>query len=252
LIASAAVRGTQGRAWVRDLLLDPLFSVVFPSDCPACETPLDQPTRGPLCQSCWASLPRHAPPICRCGFPLPASHVGVCGRCRRQLSPFKLGASLGPYQGALRVAIHQLKYHGQRRVAARLAQELLTAPEVARCLSAPAILVPVPLSVARLRQRGFNQAELLAHELGRLTGLPQCLSLVRIKDTPSQTGLSAAGRRRNMQGAFSVRDARPLQGQHIVLIDDVFTTGATARACAQALRSAHVASVRLLTVARVA
>ena len=233
------------------LVVDPVLALVFPTSCAACRAAMDHPRRGPLCDGCWGSLPRHGS-VCGCGVPLLSPHTAVCGRCRRGLSPFARGASLGPYHGALRVVIHELKYRGRRRAAAQLAQRLDREPRVREVLGGADALVPVPLHPRRLRERGFNQAELLAAELGGRAGVPVSSgTLVRRTDTASQAGLTAARRRANVAGAFAVRHRSRVAGRVLVLIDDVYTTGATARACAGALRAAGAAEVRLVTVARV-
>ncbi|MBI3932580.1 MAG: ComF family protein [Acidobacteria bacterium] len=233
------------------MLLDPVLAVVFPSRCPACKGPVDHPTRGPLCEGCWGTLPRHAGPRCGCGAPIAGSSP-ACPRCRRRRSPVDAGFSLGPYDGVLRTLVHELKFRGRRAVASRLAEALAAEP-AARALVAPGVvLVPVPLHPRRRRERGFNQAELLAVELGRRAGCDVApLALVRRKDTPPQTGLPAAARRRNVHGAFAVRRRAQVAGRIVVLVDDVTTTGATARACAVALREAGALEVRLVTAARV-
>jgi ComF family protein len=160
--------------------------------------------------------------------------------------------SLGPFEGALRTLVHELKYRGRRRVASRLAEELLAAPGVRALLEGDAVLVPVPLHPRRRRERGFNQSELIARAIARTTGLAVAEgALVRRTDGPPQAGLSAAERRRNVAGAFAVRRRTAVAGRAVVLIDDVWTTGATALACARMLRDAGAAEVRLLAVARV-
>jgi ComF family protein len=150
------------------------------------------------------------------------------------------------------VAVHELKYRSRRRVAGRLSETMLGLPRVRRLLAGAAALVPVPLHPRRKRKRGFNQSELLAQELGGRTGIRTAAgALVRRNDTPPQTGLSAAARRANVRGAFAVRHVSQIAGRAVVLVDDVFTTGATASACARALLAAGAREVRLLTVARV-
>jgi ComF family protein len=229
-------------------VVDPVLSVVFPARCPVCAAAIVRPTRGPLCEPCWASLPRHLG--AQCGFPLPAA--GRCGRCRRGINPIAAGASFGPFEGSLRTLIHELKYRGRRRVAARLAELIVTLPDAAPVLARGAVLVPVPLHPRRQRERGFNQAELLAREIGRRTGLQSLRALARRRQTPPQTGLSAARRRANVAGAFAVTNRAAVGGRAVVIVDDVYTTGATLLACARALRGAGAAEARVLTVARVA
>jgi ComF family protein len=229
--------------------VDPVLSLVFPVACPACGLPLDRPSRGPLCEPCWTQLPRHRDSACDCGAPLPNPDLDLCGRCRRGLADFDRGASLGPYTGALRVAIHQLKYTGKRRAAKRLAEQMSRLAPVQRVLLGEPLLIPVPLHPGRATARGFNQAALLAAALAKPRGLRVLEGLVRVRDTPPQTGRSAAARRRNVAGAFQATER--LRDRDVVLVDDVLTTGATARACARALRRAGARRVGLLTVARV-
>ena len=258
--SSLAPRGrvtALGQATAR-LLFDPVLALVFPSPCPGCGGSVDRPTRGPLCDACWTALPRHRGTPCACGFPLPGGVSAPCGRCRRGLGPFTRGASLGPYEGTLRVLVHELKFRGRRRIAGRLAEMLSAAPGVEAVLSAgPAlagapVLVPVPLHPHRLRERGFNQSALLAQAVAETRGLRVVEgALTRREHTPPQTGLSAAQRRANVARAFVVRRRAPVTGRIVVLVDDVLTTGATARACARALLASGAAEVRLLTAARV-
>src|SRR5262249_37441191 len=138
------------------------------------------------------------------------------------------------------------KYSGMRPLAPVLAR-LLDRAVPARDYDA---IVPVPLHWRRRWHRGFNQAEALAHELGRRRGIPVLRALSRRRATVNQAGLTSAARRRNIAGAFLVRDKARIEGKKILLIDDVMTTGATASACARALMQAGAESVSLATVAR--
>jgi ComF family protein len=231
-------------------IVDPLLALAFPSACAGCGRLLSRSGRGPLCETCWGSLPRHRALACRCGLPLLPARV-VCGRCRRGRQPLSSGASLGPYEGTLRLVLHQLKYARRRGVARRLASLLLEDPRVAALLAESDTLVPVPLHPRRLRQRGYNQSALLAAALAGLTRRPWRGDLLRRRrDTVPQTGLSAAERRRNVRDAFAAGRRAGVAGKVLTLVDDVLTTGATAEACARVLRAAGAAEVRLLTVAR--
>lgn len=229
-----------------------LLALAFPTFCVVCRAVLSQPNGGPLCRACFDALPRHRDPLCACGVPRSGGDRQPCGRCRRGLSPFDAGASLGPYEGSLKTVVQELKYRRRHRLAGRLAEALLAQPAVQSVLTPDVLLAPVPLHPRRERERGYNQSELIARALGRSTGLPVLThALVRRRDTPAQAGLGAAARRRNVAGAFAVRQAPAVAGHIVVLVDDVLTTGATARTCASALRGAGAIAVRLLTVARV-
>jgi len=144
-------------------------------------------------------------------------------------------------------AIQLLKYGSRRPIAATLARLLAEHYP----FTGEATLVPVPLHPSRLRQRGFNQAALLAVHLGRRRRLPVVLrALLKRHPTPAQAALRAVDRWRNLDATFAVRDPRAVEGRRIVLIDDVLTTGATAHACAVALHAAGAAAVDVYTVAR--
>lgn len=169
--------------------------------------------------------------------------------CDRRLRSLERLRSAAEYEGPLERAIHQLKYQGRRALAPSLAALLVE--RYAPFLPSEAWLLAVPLHPHRRRQRGYNQSQLLVDELARAwpVGLPDG-RLVRVRDTRSQVGLDRAQRRANVEGAF--RWLGPPLGQRpILLVDDVITTGATAEACAAALRSAGAGVVRALSLARV-
>jgi ComF family protein len=171
----------------------------------------------------------------------------MCALCAAGLNRFDAAWSFGYYEGALRELLHLLKYEGVTPVAARLGGALSRA--VPRDTAFDAI-VPMPLHWWRRWRRGFNQAELLADEVARRLGLPLEKPVKRRRLTGSQTGLTAGARRRNVAGAFRVLKPERVAGKRLLLVDDVLTTGATANACAAALKSAGARYVAVLTLAR--
>jgi ComF family protein len=182
----------------------------------------------------------------------PLDEHGVCAACRSGLRGFDRAASFGMYEGSLRSLIHLFKYSGMKPLARPLAAYLERAIPVDEHFDA---VVPVPLYWRRQWSRGFNQAELLGRLVAKRRGIPVWNALRRKRATATQAGLANAGRRRNVAGAFVVKGnpgfAEKLAGKKILLIDDVMTTGATASACAVALKRGGARSISLLTLARV-
>lgn len=199
--------------------------------------------------------PLELPAFCdRCQRPL-SSAIGsaetpLCGACRMEETDFDRLRSFGAYDAELRALIVLLKYNGVLPLARPLAGWLALAAQTCPALLEVDAIVPVPLYLARRRARGFNQAELLARQLARWTKLRvETRWLARVKDTPSQTGLTPAQRVENVRGAFAAHTK--LDTARILLLDDVCTTGATLNACARALKQAGAKRVNALTVARV-
>lgn len=155
-----------------------------------------------------------------------------------------------PFTGVTRRALHALKYDGERRLAPPLGAAI--ARRWARAGAGGEVLVPVPASPDRVRDRGYDQAALLAAEAGRRLGTPVSLAVERTRATTAQFDLDRAGRAANLGGAFGVASARraDIQGRWLILVDDVTTTGATLAACATVLLEAGAAAVSGLTVAR--
>jgi ComF family protein len=237
--------------WPR-LALDALAAVLLAPSCAACGELLDTPTRGPVCDRCWQSILPLTPPLCdACGDPLPSWRtislpLAACPRCRRTTRYVARARAIGEYDGALRAVIHAFKYEGRRSLARPLAD--LMRRRGSDVLARADILVPVPLHRSRLRERGFNQAADLARHLG----VPAVTALRRIRATATQTSLPAAQRHRNVRLAFApTRRIRAVLGRHVVLVDDVSTTGATLEACARVLKEAGAGEVLALTAARV-
>jgi ComF family protein len=160
------------------------------------------------------------------------------------------GASLGYYGGPLRDCVVALKYQGRHRTADRLALRLLKNDRCRELLDSADLIIAVPLHKDRLRHRGFNQAELLAKALAKTGPGSISYSLLRTRNTRSQTDLKARDRRRNVLNAFSIRPDPALRNATVVLVDDVTTTGATLRECAATLLASGAREVRSVTVAR--
>lgn len=237
------------RHWLRVLR-----DCVFTASCEACDHPLPPGHPSCLCTTCRTGMPPPSPPLCvACGVPLRAGNGDRCGGCLARPPLFASARAAALYLAAdagaspLAVAVQALKYR-RRRIVADALGDLLAERYP---FPSDALLVPVPLHVARLRERGFNQALLLARALGRRRGLPVLPTVLgRTRATRGQPGLRADARRRNLAGAFAVADASAVAGRHVILVDDVLTTGATADACAAALLAAGATRVDVYTAGR--
>ena len=224
-------------------LLDFILNLLFPVTCVVCHAPVLERRWGGACPECWSSLVPLEPPFCtQCGEPAPAIE-GLCGLCRKGEHLFDFARSALLFTHALREIIHHLKYADRVSLAKGLGDILKECKE--REPFTGNLVIPVPLHGSRERVRGFNQAELIAARLG----LPTAARLLqRRKDTPSQTGLTRAERRRNLAGAFAVRGK--VNGT-VIVVDDVYTTGSTMNEIARTLKRAGAERVEVLTVARV-
>ena len=216
--------------------------LIFPLRCLGCGKEGDL-----LCPDCRLALPRIKQPYCqRCGAPLAAGYL--CSACISYPMTIDGIRSVFRFEGTVRQAIHQFKYRHIKAMAGTLGQ--LLAEHLRSYPLTGDVLMPVPLHPKRLRERGYNQAALLAKEINRITGVPVIDGLlVRQRDTVTQArAANALERRANVRDAFGCR--QELDGRNMLLIDDVCTTGATLDACALALKAAGATSVWGLTAAR--
>lgn len=256
------------RAVVRVLRspVDALSCALLPDDCTLCGSSLPRISPVPICDFCWAACCALKTPVCaRCGDSLDANApaeedaTALCRACRLAPPPFVRAVAFGLYAGRMKAAIHALKYDRLQPAARELGRMLAAAiAQLAPDAPAEMLVIPIPLHRSKLAERGFNQARSLArHAIGFLArSQPQWRltlaesTLMRLRATGSQAGLSPRQRRLNVRGAFSVSNAAAVRDRHILLIDDIMTTGATARAASLALLRIGAASVRVATLAR--
>ncbi len=238
-----------------------LFATLFPSDCRLCGFPLINISRLPVCQPCLSDLRRITGNVCSgCGERVFSPHAlsaaeTRCGLCRRLKPPFAKAVAYGSYDGGLRELIHLLKYEQVRPAAVVLGRMLAEAVSGMDSGSTALLVVPVPLHARKLRQRGFNQSELIAQHAVKLGVGSARLAmhsrvLERRRETQSQIGLTRHQRRENLRGAFAVSRPEEIAGREILLVDDVFTTGTTVSECARVLLRAGASKVFVATVAR--
>jgi len=217
--------------------------LLWPSRCLVCAE--DGLEGMDLCGACETALPRGGPACLRCALPLPVA--GTCGRCLRHPSPLREVRAACLYAPPVDRLLPRFKFHDDL-AAGRLLSQLMT--EAFAGLRKPGVLVPVPLHRGRLRARGYDQALELARPVARALDIPlRRRLLLRTRATAPQSEHDAVARRRNVRNAFSVRDGCDVPA-HVVLVDDVMTTGATLDACAGVLIEAGVSEVRALTAAR--
>lgn len=219
--------------------------------CQYCAAVLDAEEDSPLCPACRNLLaPRIGGycPDCGICYADPAAPVYSCLACRQSPPPWSGLAFHGTYSGALRDLVHAHKFshdHGLERLISHLISQDWSRHGLAR----PDCIVPVPMLPAKVHERGFNQSVELARMLGKLVGLPPFASCLRkTRDTKAQSSLGRAERHRNVAGAFAA--CADMSGQHVLLVDDVMTTGATLKACSEACLAAGARRVDIFFLGR--
>lgn len=231
----------------RDRTLRALWTLFFPAACYGCEGLLGPGDYGAICPTCQRSLPRLAPPLCDvCGLHLPSGPP--CPDCAAHPPAFHAARAAVPYDPLCRALVHAFKYDGLLRLGSYFAELMVATYRENETLLRAAALGEVPLAPKDERSRGRNHARELGKLISRATATPRNPILEKTRITPAQAQLSGKDRARNVAGAFAVR-AKTVPASYL-LIDDVLTTGATASACATALRAAGVGRVTVLTLAR--
>ncbi|MFC1712232.1 zinc-ribbon domain-containing protein [Candidatus Poribacteria bacterium] len=239
-------------------LLKSLIMFLYPAQCRHCGESLDPADGHYICKSCWQQIELIGRPYCEtCGRPLDPlaalpEVIPSCDDCPDNLS-FRKARSVTVYESAAGAAFRLLKYHGKTVMAKPLADLMLEAMPGFFGMEDYDHIIPVPLHKKRRRKRGYNQVELIGEWLSRATNIPmETQSLVKTVNTPPQVGLPYEERQRNVRGHFDVVSPPDLTGKRVLLIDDVFTTGATAGESARTLlRKGKAEYVDVFTLLRV-
>ena len=236
---------------------DAIVSIVFPAACRICERLLTRASRIPICDICLGSFAPLPEKICvTCGRPLEAyplreGEALLCPACKTGQYEFDRARSYAIYEGALIRAIVLLKFEEMTPLGHWFGERLAELVRRGEEELAADVVVPVPLHRQRQRERGYNQADLIARPLARRLGLPcRPVLLVRTKPRPDKLHLSLEERWSSVRGAFAAKPGSRVDNLRVLLVDDVMTTGATLDACARALRQAGARTVIGLTVAR--
>jgi len=225
--------------------LNSFLNLLFPSNCPVCGNDSDSHRHNPVCVACWSGIERYSGPAClRCGLPLVSEYATYCESCMKAPPPFSKIIFYGIYAGALRKAIHLLKFKGLKRLARPIAVLLSELP-----LPDADGIVPVPLHSKKMREREFNQTALIGKHLSRQSGIPLLLdALKKDKATLPQTDVTGKERLKNVKNTFTA--GKSVTGLRLILVDDVVTTGATVYECSRVLKKAGAAGITVVALAR--
>lgn len=236
-------------------LLKGILNLIYPPRCLICFKLLEN--NDGFCQECFEKIEIIKAPLCNiCGKPLepPQAFKGIenpiCFDCHNRKFFFKYARSIGKYKGVLKDCIHLLKYRGKKVLLKPLNKLIETHLDDLVPFEKISFIAPVPLHKKRLRERGFNQAELIANLIGKIYQIPVLSNLLeKTVHTLPQVDLNRIERARNIKGAFKVNENPYVQGGTILLVDDVYTTGATVNECVRVLKRAGAQEVYVLTLA---
>ncbi|MDD4211367.1 MAG: ComF family protein [Clostridia bacterium] len=233
-------------------LFTTIKSALFVKDikCIACSSELDKPNKYCMCEDCFAKLPYNNGHICyKCGTNIVGSG-SYCLNCKDSQKDYEFARAPFIYGGVIQTLIYKLKYSRGKYLANYLS--LFLVDEFIKTDWQIDAVVPVPLYIKREKKRGFNQATLLSSQFESVLNIPVISNnLVRLKNTPTQTKLTKIERKNNLDKAFKVLDKKEFKGKNVLLIDDVFTTGATTDECSKVLKSVGVKNIYVLTLAHV-
>lgn len=231
-----------------------VFQFFLPPQCPCCERFSEEGKQG-FCSNCLSQIRWIEPPFCSiCGIPFISREVEThpCGACVTHRKYFTIARALGAFEGSLQEAIHRWKYEGKTYLTPFFADWMAEGLNRHWEPGSLDLLIPVPLHTRRLRERGFNQSLLLVRELSRRTGIPYRKSILqKKKSTIPQVNLSGVEREKELRGTFHVIGKEELSGLSVLLIDDVYTTGATVNECSKVLLRGGAKRVDVLTLAHV-
>ncbi len=233
-------------------LIERCLQFLLPPQCHCCEKFLEEGQQG-ICPDCLSNIRWIEPPLCTlCGVPFLSREIEnhPCGACLTRGKYFTMARAVGYYEGPLREAIHRWKYEEKSYLTLFFGEKL--AEGFCRYWDPQSfdLIIPVPLHSKRLRERGFNQALLLVKELSRRTRIPYSKRLLQKRIlTPPQVNLSGGEREKGVRGSFHIQRDEEIEGKSILLVDDVYTTGATVNECSKVLLKAGAERVDVLTIA---
>lgn len=240
--------------------LDLMVDWLYPPRCRACSGSIQGRDREYFCSTCWLQIQLVAHPFCTiCGRPFPDSSGDdhICGVCLARNPHFARAHSWACYpreeatEHPLRQVIQKFKYGRKVALGKPLGRLMARGCEEFLATCKAEAIIPVPLHPRRLRWRGFNQSVLLARQISRAYNIPlDCFTLFRKMDTPPQTRLAEEDRRKNIRGAFAVAGEIAVAGKRLLLVDDVYTSGATVNECSRILKRGGAREVFVLTLAR--
>jgi ComF family protein len=231
-----------------------LADILFPPRCITCEVSPEEGEQAPFCSECLAKVRFIRPPLCTCcglQFTGTGGVNRLCGNCISKKPFFSTARALGIYDTILLETIHLFKYSGKiligelmGTVMAEYRYDSLSIPEFS-------LIIPVPLHPKKLRDRGFNQSLVLGKQISKKFSIPLDFGVLKRRiDTKPQVNLGKSERVKNVKGAFMVKEKERIEGEKVLLVDDVYTTGSTVNECARMLREAKASDVAVLTLAR--